>query len=176
MIAKPYPFATERLQVRELLEDDAPFMLELVNDQAWLQYIGDRNVHSIEEAAAYLRNGAIAMYGREGFGLWCVVLAATGRTIGICGLIKRETLVDVDLGFAFLPMFRRAGFAREAALATLNYARTVLGITRVVAIVAPENARSVALLEKIGFTFEKSQRLPPPHRDQETHLYVHTSA
>jgi [ribosomal protein S5]-alanine N-acetyltransferase len=164
---------TERLILRQLKVDDAAFMLALLNDPAWLQYIGDRGVRTLEQAEVYLRNGAIAMYARSGFGLWMVELKNTHRPIGICGLIKRDTLPDVDLGFAFTTDFRGGGYAFEAATGTMEYAREALGMQRVIAIVSPENARSIGLLERLGFRFEKSLRLPP-NEARETHLYAHT--
>src|SRR5579883_1440073 len=162
---------TFRLVLRRLEERDAEFVLTLVNDPAWLQFIGDRGVHTVDDARAYVRNGPIDMYARYGFGLYCVESKASGEAIGMCGLIKRDTLEDVDLGFAFLPPWRGGGYAYEAAEATMTYARETLNLKRVVAIVSPGNERSIALLEKLGFRFEKSLRLPPKD-DQDTLLYV----
>ena len=165
---------TERLILRQLDLNDAAFMLQLLNDAAWLKYIGDRGVRTLEQAQDYLRNGAMDMYTRLGHGLWMVELKDTGHSIGICGLIKRDTLPDVDLGFGFTPDYRGGGYAFEAASACMTYARETLGMVRVVAIVSPENARSLALLEKLGFRFEKSLRLPP-NEARETHLLVHAA-
>lgn len=164
-------FETPRLLVRRLDERDAAFVFELVNDAAWLQFIGDKGVRSLDDARAYLRNGPIDMYAKHGHGLYCVETKANGEAIGMCGLIKRETLDDVDLGFAFLPSSRGGGYAYEAGSATMTYARETLGLQRIVAIVSPGNERSIALLEKLGFRFEKSLRLPPK-LEQETLLYV----
>jgi RimJ/RimL family protein N-acetyltransferase len=164
-------FETFRLVLRRLEERDAEFILTLVNDPAWLQFIGDRGVRTLDEARAYVRNGPIDMYARVGFGLYCVEAKASGETIGICGLIKRDTLDDVDLGFAFLPQWRGGGYAYEAASATMTYARETLNLQRLVAIVSPGNERSIGLLEKLGFHFEKPLRLPPKE-DQETLLYA----
>jgi ribosomal-protein-alanine N-acetyltransferase len=163
---------TQRMILRRLTLDDAPFMHALVNDPAWLQYIGDRGVRTLDDAREYLRTGAIDMYARLGFGLFLVELKATGEAIGICGLIKRDALADVDLGFAFLPQFRGGGYATESAQGTMTYARQQLGMQRVVAIVSPQNSRSIALLEKLGFRFEQELRLPPKE-DRVTHLFVH---
>lgn len=162
---------TFRLVLRRLEERDAEFVLALVNDPAWLQFIGDKNVRTLDDAHGYLRNGPIAMYAREGHGLYCVVSKASGEAIGMCGLIKRDTLDDVDLGYAFLPQWRGGGYAYEAAEATMVYARETLNLKRVVAIVSPGNERSIGLLEKLGFHFEKSLRLPPKD-DQDTLLYA----
>jgi RimJ/RimL family protein N-acetyltransferase len=146
--------------------DDAGFVLELLNDPAWLQHIGDRGVRTLADARAYLRKGPLASYARNGFGFNLVELKSTGEPIGGCGLIKRETLADVELGFAFLPQFRGIGYAEEAARATLKNARQLLGFERIVAVVAPENTRSIGLLRKLGFSYERSLRLAPDDPDE----------
>ena len=162
---------TPRLVLRRLEERDAEFVFTLVNDSAWLQFIGDKGVRTLDDARAYLRNGPIDMYAKHGHGLYCVETKADGEAIGMCGLIKRDTLPDVDLGYAFLPQARGGGYAYEAASATMTYARETLNIQRVLAIVSPGNKGSIALLEKLGFRFDKSLHLPPKE-DQETLLYV----
>ncbi len=161
---------TPRLVLRRLLLEDAPFILELVNDTAWLQYIGDKHVHSLEDARSYIRKGPLDMYARLGFGLYMVTLR-TGNRIGLCGLIKRDGLEDVDLGFALLPRYRGRGYAGEAAAAVLDYGRQTLGLKRIVAITSPDNQRSVHVLEKIGFVYE--QTLTLPGQVKATKLFVH---
>ncbi|MGE5169683.1 MAG: GNAT family N-acetyltransferase [Rudaea sp.] len=151
--------STERIRVRQMSEGDAAFVVELVNDPAWLRYIGDNGVRTVPDAARYIRDGPVAMYAERGFGLYLVELKASGEPIGICGLIKREGLADVDLGFAFLPRYRRRGYAREASLAVMAHARNVLGLARIVAIVSQDNAPSCRLLESLGFRREGRVRL-----------------
>jgi ribosomal-protein-alanine N-acetyltransferase len=150
---------TGRLILRRLHEGDAPFIFELVNDPAWLRYIGDKGVRTLDDARNYIRNGPMAMYAQHGFGLYCVELRENAAPIGVCGLLKRNTLPDADIGFAFLPAFRAQGFARESAAATLDYARQTLSFERVVAIVSPDNQDSARLLEKIGFHLERAVQL-----------------
>jgi len=150
---------TARLVLRELNLDDAEFIVELVNDPDWLRFIGDKNVHDVEGARRYLREGPLASYSRNGFGLWCVELEVERAPIGMCGLIRRDTLPDVDVGFAFLARFRGAGYAREAAEATLAHGFGKLGLQRIVAITALDNVRSQRLLERIGMRFESRGRL-----------------
>ena|SRR5688572_2157028 len=147
---------TERLILRQPTEDDAPFMLRLVNDPSWLQYIGDRHVHTVEEAKQYLLNGAIKSFAENGFGFGIVVLKETGECLGLCGLVKRPSLDDVDIGFAFFPEFTRKGYANEIADATLHYAFTELKLPRLVAITTPDNMASIQLLNKIGLNYEKT--------------------
>jgi RimJ/RimL family protein N-acetyltransferase len=157
---------TERLILRQFAMDDGGFVLELVNDPAWLLHIGNRGVRTLADARAYLRKGPLASYARNGFGFNLVELKSTGEPIGGCGLIKRETLADVELGFAFLPQFRGMGYAEEAARATLKNARQLLGFERIVAVVSPENTRSIGLLRKLGFSYERSLRLAPDDPDE----------
>jgi RimJ/RimL family protein N-acetyltransferase len=161
---------TPRLILRRFTIDDAAFAMALVNDPAWIANIGERNVHSLEDARAYLEKGALAMYAREGFGLYAVVLKSSGATVGMCGLVKRAGLDDVDLGFAFLPEYRGQGYAVESAEAVRNYAIVALGLKRLVAIVSPANQPSIRLLEKLGFRYERPVKLPGD--DEEISLYA----
>src|SRR5215212_6159877 len=138
--------ATERLRLRRLVLDDAPFILRLLNDPSWLQFIGDKGVRTEDGARAYLALGPIDMYARLGFGLYLVELRDGNVAIGICGLIKRESLADVDIGFAYLPQFRGKGYAYEAAVAVMAHAKRDHSIHRLVAITAPGNEKSMQLL------------------------------
>ncbi|MCA1578420.1 MAG: GNAT family N-acetyltransferase [Acidobacteria bacterium] len=148
---------TERLILRELTFDDAPFILTLLNDPSFLRYINDKNVRNVEDARQYMLNGPMASYAQNGFGLYLVALKDTAVPIGLCGLLKREELPDPDLGFAFLPDYWGKGFALEAARAVMNDARERLGQNRVLAIVMPDNDASIRLLEKLGMTFDRDK-------------------
>jgi RimJ/RimL family protein N-acetyltransferase len=150
---------TPRLALHRFAPEDAPFVLTLLNDPAWLRYIGDRGIRTLEGARGYVTDGPMAMYAREGFGLWKCTLRATGEPIGMCGLIKRPSLDDVDLGFAFLPPYRKQGYGREAAQACLAYARDTVGLSRVVAVVSPDNADSIRLLADLGMRYERDIRM-----------------
>jgi RimJ/RimL family protein N-acetyltransferase len=165
---------TSRLILRPFSLEDAAFVLELVNDPDWLANIGDRKVRTLEDARNYLRRGTLAMYERMGFGMYVVTLKGSGESIGTCGLIKREELEDVDIGFAFLPAFRGRGFAFESAAAVLEYGTTVLGLKRIVAIVSAANQPSIRLLEKIGLRFERTIRFPGD--EDEIPLYAYPPA
>jgi len=147
---------TARLRIRHLEMGDAGFIRELVNDPDWMRNIGNKNVHTLDDARRYLENGPIAMYARVGFGLFAVELKASGECAGICGLIKRDGLDGVDLGFAFLPRFRGAGYAFEASSAVIADGSERFGVRRVVAIVSPGNEASTRLLGKLGFRFERN--------------------
>ena len=146
---------TERLAIRPFSEDDAGMILELVNDGEWLRFIGDKNVHSLDDARRYLREGPIAMFARLGHGLCCVERSSDGAAIGMCGLLKRDSLDDVDLGFAFLPAARGQGYAREAAAACLAHGLGALGLRRIVAITDIDNHASARVLENAGLRFER---------------------
>jgi RimJ/RimL family protein N-acetyltransferase len=163
---------TERLILRWLSTDDAAFILRLVNEPSWLKYIGDKGVRTIQDAENYIRNGPVEMYGRLGFGLYLVELKDGSEPLGICGLIKRKSLEHVDLGFAFLPNFWRNGYAYEAAAAAMSYGKSVLGLSRIVAIVSQDNHPSSKLLEKLGFRFERLVALNSD--EEELELYAST--
>lgn len=150
---------TDRLILREFSTDDAAFILEILNEPSFIRNIGDRGVREIEGAISYILNGPVTSYAKNGFGLYLVKLKETGDSIGMCGLIKRPTLEDVDIGYAFLPRFWSKGYAVEAAGAIKEYAKNVIGLNRLVAIVDPTNEGSIRLLEKIGLAFEKMIRL-----------------
>ncbi len=150
---------TERLALRHLGAGDAPFILRLLNEPSWLEHIGDKGVRTVADAQRYIENGPLEMYRRLGFGLYQVRLTVSDEPIGICGLLKRETLDDVDLGFAFLPEFWGRGYAREAAAAVLAYARNTLRRIRIVAITGRRNEASRRLLEKLGFELERTIQL-----------------
>lgn len=146
---------TRRLILRRLASGDAPFIVELLNDPMFIEHIGDKGVRTLGDAQAYLRTGPIASYEQFGFGLFRVELKDDGTAIGMCGLLKRDNLADVDIGFAFLPPYRSQGYATESASAVMNYAREVLRIERIVAVTSRSNELSAKVLEKIGLRFER---------------------
>ena len=150
---------TDRLRLRWISSLDAEFIVELLNEPSWLRFIGDKGVRTTQDANAYISNGPVAMYARHGFGLYLTELKEDSVPIGICGLIKRDGLDDVDIGFAFLPRYWANGYAYESASAVMAYGKAVLGLKRMVAITSPENNASVRLLEKLGLRFEKKVRL-----------------
>ena len=149
---------TERLTLRQFTAEDAPFILELVNEPSFIQNIGDRGVRTLSDAVRYIETGPVASYARNGFGLYLVQLKESGESIGMCGLIKRAALEDVDIGYAFLPKFWSEGYAVESALAVKEQAHS-LGLRRLVAIVDPANIGSIRVLEKLGLVFEKTIKL-----------------
>ena len=156
---------TDRLILRKFILEDASFMLELLNTPTWLQFIGDRGVHTLEDAQNYLLNGSIKSYKKYGFGFYAVVIKESNEPIGMCGLVKRDYLEDIDIGFAFLPQFMGKGYGFEVASATLNYAQNILKLAKIVAIVNPENSVSIGLIKKIGLQYEKMITLYPENKE-----------
>jgi ribosomal-protein-alanine N-acetyltransferase len=148
---------TERLGLRHLESADAPFIVELLNEPSWLKYIGDKAVRTVRDAQRYIEDGPVAMYARLGFGLYLVELKERSESLGVCGLIKRDTLPDVDLGFALLSRFWGNGYAYESAAAVVSYAKRHLRMDRIVAITTPTNVASGKLLLKLGFALEHSK-------------------
>lgn len=160
---------TERLRLRTLDVSDAPFYLALLNTDEFIANIGDRNVRTLAAAREAIRSGPVAMQARLGHSIYLVERKVDDAAIGICGLIKRDTLDDVDLGYAFLPQVFGLGYAREAAQAVLEHARRDIGLPRVVAITSPENLASSKVLTRIGMHFDKIVRLSAT--DPGTSLY-----
>ncbi|MBI3653025.1 MAG: GNAT family N-acetyltransferase [Acidobacteria bacterium] len=150
---------TARLRLRKLTPDDAEFILGLLNEPSFRRYIGDKGVRNLADARDYILNVPMDSYERHGFGLYLVELKATALAIGICGLVQRPALPAADIGFAFLPAYWAQGYAVESAQAVLDYARTVLGLRRILGITTPDNQSSIKVLQKIGLRFERLLRL-----------------
>ena len=151
---------TERLTLRRMTDADAPFMLETLNEPSFIRNVADRGVRTLEGAVDYIRTKIMPSYEQFGFGFYIVELKESGTPIGVCGLVKRETLEDVDIGYSLLDRFAGNGYAYEAAAALMQHGRTVHGLKRIVGVTAPDNQRSIKLLEKLGLRFERMVQLP----------------
>jgi [ribosomal protein S5]-alanine N-acetyltransferase len=151
---------TERLVLRRVGAEDAEFVLELLNEPSFVANIGDRNVRTVAEARAYIADRVEGSYARHGFGMYVVEAKDDRAPLGLCGLVKRDSLEDVDVGYAFLPRHWGKGYAVEAASAVLRYARETLAIPRVVAITMPDNESSIRVLERIGLRYDRTIDLP----------------
>jgi len=160
-VADPFNIETSRLKLRWLSMDDAAFIHRLVNDPQWLRFIGDKQVHDLDGARDYIESGPRTMYQQFGFGLNLVSLKGDTTSIGICGLLKRDSLAEPDLGFAFLPEYRGRGYAQEAAEAVLHHGFSMLEQRRIVAIVDTGNQASIRLLEKLGFHLDRKIQTKP---------------
>jgi RimJ/RimL family protein N-acetyltransferase len=160
---------TERLRLRRLTPADAPFILRLLNDPSFLRYVGDRGIRTLEDAEGFIRTVPMTLYEKYGFGHFLTERKEDGAMLGICGLIKRDALEDVDIGYSLLPEHWSKGYAIEAARATLEYAKTTAGLRRVVAIVSPQNEASLKVLARLGLRFERMVRMPKDDYDIELH-------
>ena len=155
-----YIIETERLRLREFNSTDGELIFELLNSQGWLKYIGSRSIATIEDAVNYIETKLQKGYRESGFGFYLVELKATGVKTGMCGLVKREGLDDVDIGFALLPQYENKGYAYESSMAVIQYAKNKLKINKLAAITMPSNLTSVKLIEKLGMKFDKKISLP----------------
>lgn len=151
---------TQRLLIRKFTEDDQAFIFELLNSPGWLEFIGDRNIKTLDDARDYITNGPLLSYHKFGFGPYLVALRESELPIGMCSLIKRQELEDVDLGFAFLNSHTGKGYAYEVSCAMINYAKHELRLKKLVAITNTTNARSIRLLEKLGFVSNGEIKMP----------------
>ncbi len=160
MTAGAVVLRTARLALREFTPEDAAFIVALLNDPDWLRFIGERNVRNDNDARQFIAEQLVAKYRTQGFGLWAMQRLADGALVGMCGLVSRATLADIDLGYALLPQYRGAGYVREAAAACLDHAARVLKLPRVVAITRPDNAASIRVLHSLGMVHEDTLTLP----------------
>lgn len=160
---------TERLTLRKISEADAEFILDLLNQSSFIKYIGDRNVRTLEQAAKYIKSKMTISYEQHGFGMYLVELKENKTPIGVCGFVKRESLSDADIGFAFLREFEGKGFGFESSEAVLNYGKNEFDFKRVLAIASKDNIASHKLLEKLDFTFERLVKLP--HDPEELKMF-----
>lgn len=151
---------TPRLRLFRLAAEDAPLMLAIWNDPKFIRHVFDRGIRTVEQAQEALAAGALRMYEEFGFGPFGLALRSNNEPVGICGLFRREGLDDTDIGYAVLPDYRGLGYAREAAVAVIEYARDSLGLQRLTAIVSPNNVASINLTEQLGFRYERTIRMP----------------
>lgn len=156
---------SERLHLRRMTEDDAGLALAVWNDPAFIDFVGDRGIRTLEEANKAMQDGPLRIWRDEGYGPYVLARADDMEPMGICGLFKRDNLDHPDIGYALLPQFVGKGYAFEAAEAVRDHARDTLGLERIVAIVSPDNPRSVRLLEKLGMTEAGSVRMPDEDED-----------
>ena len=145
----------ERLTHALLCPDDWKFILELVNTDGWLQFIGDRKVHTEEDARAYIQK----ILDGPDYTYWTVRMKDKKNPVGIITWIRRSYLPHYDIGFAFLPAFSKAGYAYEAASAVFNYIKDQGTVTHVSAVTLKENHSSIRLLNKLGLQFKEEMEI-----------------
>jgi len=165
----PHIVTTARLGLRELCDADTAFMVALLNDPEFIQFIGDRGVRNTKDATEYLQKGPLLSYRQHGYGMYLIERLSDGAAAGMCGLVRRDWLDAADLGFALLPAFRGYGFAHESSAAMIDHAFGRLDMMRLLAIAQPENRRSIALLENLGMTL--TGHVDPPDQEIRLNLY-----
>lgn len=159
-------FQSSNLSVRRFKADDDAFVFELLNTPNWKRFIGEKNIHTREDAVNYILNGPLTSYQKYGYGAWVVILKETEQPIGMCGLFKRDYLDKPDLGFAFLPGFEGRGLAYEASIGSLTHIKETYDLDSLYATTTGANVRSQRLLERCGFV--RTGLITPP--DGETLL------
>jgi len=161
---------TDRLCLRHFTFEDAPFIIELLNEQSYIRNIGDKKVRTPDDAKNHLTNGPMDSYNKNGFGLYCVELKETRTAIGTCGLLKRDFIEFMDIGYAFLPQFWSKGYAYDATAGLLKHSKKAFDLSKVAAIVNSDNDSSIRLLEKLGFFYQKMISLPETQKTVQ--LYI----
>jgi RimJ/RimL family protein N-acetyltransferase len=160
---------TNRLILRPSTTEDAAFFLELLNTPKWIEFIGDRNVHTTKEAEEYIKNKMLPQYEKLGFGNYTVIRKLDGEKIGSCGLYDREGIDGVDIGFAFLPAYNNEGYGFEASKELLHAAKNTFNLKKVNAITTKENVISQKLILKLGLIYEATIKIP--NDEEELLLY-----
>jgi len=150
---------TERFNLRVPTLRDAPMILELFNQSDCIQYMGDKSLKTIDDAEKFIEEKFLTMYRSYGFCLFIVELVSLKVSVGICGLVKRDSMDDVEIGFAILTSYQKQGIVTETGIAVRDYAINNLGLGRLAGITAIDNYRSAAALEKIGLSFKKNIQL-----------------
>jgi [ribosomal protein S5]-alanine N-acetyltransferase len=146
---------TGRLKIQPIELVDAPFIYKLLNQESWIKFIGQRNINTLEDAENYIQNRFIAHFDEHGYGIYRVQSKLDNANLGIITLIRKPHLDSPDIGYAFLDEHNGQGYAVEATKAVFDYAQTDLKMTRIVAVVLENNPRSIRVLDKLGFCFEK---------------------
>ncbi|HGY9568454.1 TPA: GNAT family N-acetyltransferase [Vibrio harveyi] len=149
---------TKRLTLRLVSVEDAPFILELYNQPDFYRFVGDKQIRTLEEAKRYIQDNMLRMQELKGVSLLVVETNHDKQPVGICGLVKRDTLTAFDIGYGYLPSAYGKGYAKEAASVVVDFAREEMNVENLVAITNNDNIRSISLLEKLGFQFERVEQ------------------
>ena len=153
-------YETDRLILKPAEVQDADFFLELYNMPSFIQYIGDRNLRTKEDAANYITNRFIPQIEKLGFGNYVVILKEDNTKIGAVGIFEREGLDVLDIGFSFLEKYEGKGFAYESANKLKEVAATDFGVHKISAITTKDNFSSQKLIERLGLKFQKMVTIP----------------
>lgn len=158
-------FKTQRLYIRPITVNDAPFILELMNTPKWLQFIGDRHVHSVEDAKNYIITKALPQFEKFGYGNNVITRKEDNVKLGTCGVYHRDGKELPDIGFAFLPAYEGKGYAFEANSALIKEMRNTHKLTQLSAYTLENNFKSRKLLERLGFKLKGIGQLPTTDED-----------
>lgn len=152
------------IQLRLLVESDAGFIRKLVNTPEWIRFIGDRNVHSDDDALQYIRR----IMSNPDYGYQVITDQKDGTPMGVITLLQRENLPHPDLGFALLPEFAGKDIAFRASKMVLESILANSQYTHLMAITLEENHRSIRLLKRMGFQLDG----PKKWDDEKVQVYV----
>jgi RimJ/RimL family protein N-acetyltransferase len=144
---------TDRLLLREFVEDDAESFFKLNTHPEVVRFVPDKPLLNVEQARQTLIDHPIADYRRYGFGRGACILKSTGEQIGFAGLKYLDELGEVDLAYRLLPAHWGQGLATEVALASVRYGFADLGLKRIIGLVMPKNIASLRVLEKTGLRY-----------------------
>lgn len=169
-MSQTFPLQTEHLKMRRLNLDDAGLMLAIWNDPGFIRNVADRGIRTVEQAQEAMEKGAMHLYETYGYGPYRVALRDCDTAIGLCGLFRRDSLDDPDIGYAILPDHRGKGIAYEASAAVIEHARSDLALKRLIALISPNNSASIGLIRKLGLEFERMHRMPDD--DDEVCIYA----
>jgi RimJ/RimL family protein N-acetyltransferase len=144
-------------------------VLSLFNEPDVINFVGDRGIKKSDDALNYIQSGPLAMQLKLGFSLYCCQLKGSDETIGMAGLIKRDGIDEVEVGFSILSKYYRQGYAKESMNAVIDYAKSTLDLNVFQAITDPDNNASIKLLESLGFSFKS--KIVLPSTDNEINLF-----
>lgn len=114
-------FESDRLYLRPTTEEDAALVLAILTAPKALKFIGDRNLHSEEDAREYIRHRSLVQLRERGYANYTLVTKETGTKVGVCGLYVRPDLELIDLGYALQPDHEALGFAHLGQKTVAGY-------------------------------------------------------
>lgn len=155
-----FPLSTERLTLRRAEATDTAFIVELVNDPGWLEYIGDRGIHTTAAALTYIEDKLWAAEAQHGYAMGILTRRDSGQPVGAAGFLRRDFLPHPDIGYALLTAHAGQGYATEICHALMAQGRSQFGFSAVLGLTSAHNTRSLAVLRKIGLTYLRTEQLP----------------
>jgi len=143
---------TARLRLRLFTPDDVQVMFELNSDPEVIKYAEATPTRNLKEARERLEQGPLADYEKYGYGRFAVELKETGKVIGFCGIKYIPEIELPEVGYRYLKAYWGRGIGTEAARVCVDFARDDLKISKLIALIIPENTASIRLSEKLGMT------------------------